>query len=252
MFKSQLFKTLLACGIPAGSVFFAGTAAAQNTSELGIGVGGAVYRGEIAPSYQFRNNRPAVTAFYRKDITNPVTLRGGLTYGMLRADDINQKGNNDAPLPLPAYRQAGLKGGLLEASAVIEYNFFDYHDRKDKIHFTPYVFAGIAGFYANTRISTANASLAGVIDRSGAMLGFAIPAGVGVKYAISPRWNLGAEVGARKTFTDNLDHLSTKNTQLNTSSERDLLINRHTQDWYFYNGISISYTFYKIRCPEGQ
>jgi len=243
---------LLACGMPVGSVFFSTAASAQNTSELGIGIGGAVYRGEMAQSYQFRNNRPAITAFYRKDITAPVTLRGGLTYGMLRADDANQRGSNNNTLPLPAYRQASLKGGLLEASAVVEYNFFDYHDRKDKVHFTPYVFVGIAGFYADTRVSTTNTALTGVIDEKGGMLGFAIPAGVGVKYALSPRWNLGAEVGARKAFTDNLDHLSTKNTQLNASSDRDLLINTHTQDWYFYNGISISYTFYKIRCPEGQ
>lgn len=251
MFKSHLFKTLLACGIPAGSVFFATTAVAQNTSEVGVGIGGAVYRGEIAPSYQFRNNRPAITAFYRRDITRPVTLRGGLTYGMLRADDSNQKRDGNT-LPLPAYRQASLKGGLLEASAVVEYNFFDYHDRKDKIHFTPYVFVGIAGFYANTRVSTTNDALRDVIEAKGGMLGFAIPAGVGVKYALSPRWNLGAEVGARKAFTDNLDHLSTKTNRLNASSDRDLLMNRHTQDWYFYNGISLSYTFYKIRCPEGQ
>lgn len=251
MLNSNVFRTLLTCSISVGSVFFATISAAQNTSELGVGVGGAVYRGEIAPSYQFRNNRPAITAFYRKDITAPVTLRGGLTYGMLRADDANQQRENNT-LPLPTYRQASLKGGLLEASAVVEYNFFDYHDRKDKVHFTPYVFVGIAGFYADTRVSTTNAALTGVIDERGSMLGFAIPAGVGIKYALSPRWNLGAEVGARKAFTDNLDHLSTKNTQLNASSDRDLLINTHTQDWYFYNGISVSYTFYKIRCPEGQ
>jgi hypothetical protein len=26
-------------------------------------------------------------------------------------------------------------------------------------------------------------------------------------------------------------------------------VNSHEQDWYYYNGISLSYTFYKIRCP---
>ena len=55
------------------------------------------------------------------------------------------------------------------------------------------------------------------------------------------RWNLGLEVGARKEFTDKLDDISEQN---------PLIENRHDQDWYFYNGVSISYTFYKIRCPE--
>ncbi|WP_262923007.1 DUF6089 family protein [Hymenobacter cellulosilyticus] len=58
---------------------------------------------------------------------------------------------------------------------------------------------------------------------------------------MSPRWNLGLEAGARKAFTDELDHLGTQN---------PLLVNTHDQDWYFYNGLSISYTFYKINCPD--
>ncbi|UPL49423.1 type IX secretion system protein PorG [Hymenobacter sublimis] len=242
MTQSKLFKTLLAGVLPVGSVFFAYTATAQNTSEIGIGLGGLTYKGELSPNYQFRNNRPALTAFYRKDVSAPITLRAGFTAGLLRADDGNVQGANGRIAPLAEYRNANMKGSLLEASGVVEYNFFDYHDRRDKVHFTPYVFVGLAGFYANTQTaSSANPQL----DRKAGMINLAIPAGLGFKYALSDHWNLGLEAGARKTFTDQLDHIDGK-----SRGQNDLIGNSHDQDWYFYNGLSISYTFYKIRCPD--
>lgn len=243
MTQATLLKTLFACTVQAGSVFFAHSAAAQYTSELGVGLGGLNYKGELAPGYQFKNNRPALTAFYRKDISAPVTLRGAFTGGLLRADDGNVKGTNSAAPPLAAYRQANMKGSLYEASAVVEYNFFNYHYRKAKVHFTPYVFIGVAGFLANTTTATNNAGLPS-LNKSGTMLGIAVPAGFGLKYAVSTHWNLGLEAGARKVFSDQLDHIDGK-----TGGQNDRVGNPNDQDWYFYNGLSISYTFYKINCP---
>lgn len=239
MINSIFRKTLLVCFVQAGSALFIATAQAQHTSEVGIGLGATNYRGELSPSYQLQNNRPAITAFYRRDVSVPITLRGGITAGLLRADDGNVEGYNGAVPPLQAYRQANTKGGLIEASAVVEYNFLNFHRRTDKVHFTPYLFGGVAVFYANTKTVT-NANLE-ELNRQGSMLGFAIPVGVGAKLALSERWNLGLEIGARKALTDELDHLS---------DQSSFLVNPHDQDWYYYNGLSLSYTFYKINCPD--
>lgn len=241
MTNSLFQSALLVCLLQAGSAFFCATASAQNTSEVGLGLGATNYRGEISPQYQFQNNRPALTVFYRKDVSVPITLRGGLTAGFLRAADDNVSGVNGGVPPLQNYRQANTKGSLLEASAVVEYNFMDYHYRTDKVHFTPYLFAGVAAFYANTTTVSNNPTLGGQLNRQGAMLGFAVPAGVGFKYALSAHLNLGLEVGVRKAFTDQLDHLS---------DQDPLLVNPHDQDWYYYSGLSLSYTFFKIRCPD--
>ncbi|MBC6991401.1 MULTISPECIES: type IX secretion system protein PorG [Hymenobacter] len=235
MTNSVLRLTLLACFVHAGSVFFASSAIAQNTSEIGIGIGGLNYKGEISPNYQFQNNRPALTVFYRKDISAPVTLRGAFTGGFLRADDANVNGINGKQAPLSTYRNANMKGHLLELSGVLEYNFFDYHYRKDKSHFTPYVFVGLAGFYTKTTTESR------FDKRQGSLLNFAVPAGLGFKIGLSEHWNLGLEAGARKTFTDQIDHLSDQDATY---------ANKHDMDWYFYNGVSISYTFFKIRCPD--
>ena len=241
MTNSIIRNALLVCIAQAGSAFFCVSANAQNTSEIGVGLGATNYRGELSPGYQFQNNRPALTAFYRRDVSVPITLRGGITAGFLRADDGNVEGLNGGVPPVQNYRQANTKGSLLEASAVVEYNFLDYHYRTDKIHFTPYLFAGLAAFYANTTTVTNNSALQNSFNRDGGMLGFAIPAGVGFKYALSQHWNLGLEVGVRKTFTDKLDHLS---------DQDPLLVNPHDQDWYYYNGLSLSYTFFRIPCPD--
>ncbi|WP_191005620.1 type IX secretion system protein PorG [Hymenobacter montanus] len=232
---------LLVCLLQAGSAFFCAAANAQDTSEIGIGLGATNYRGEVSPEYQLKNSRPALTVFYRKDVSAPVTLRGGFTAGFLRAADDNVRGVNGGTPPLQSYRQVNTKGSVFEASAVLEYNFLDYHYRTDKLHFSPYLFVGVAGFYANTTTESKNSSLGGSFNQEGSMLGLAVPAGVGIKYALSKHINLGLEAGVRKTFTDKLDHLA---------EQDQLLVNPHDQDWYYYSGVSLSYTFYKIPCPK--
>jgi opacity protein-like surface antigen len=245
MAKTRFSSTLLAGLALAGSSFLVATpvwAQRTRTSELGLGIGATNYRGEVSPQYQFQNNRPALTVFYRRDVSAPVTLRGGFTAGFLRATDTNVDGVDGNVPPLQDYRQISMKGGVAEVSAVVEYNFLDYHRRSDqhRVHATPYLFAGIAGYYASTTTESQNVALQPDFNRRGGRLGFAIPAGVGVKVALSEHFNVGAEVGARKAFTDQLDHLS---------DQDSLFVNSHDQDWYYYNGISVSYTFYKIHCP---
>ncbi|MDX5396368.1 MAG: DUF6089 family protein, partial [Hymenobacteraceae bacterium] len=107
-YKSLFTQILLVCSLQTGSIFFTRPAVAQNTSEIGIGIGGMSYRGEIAPAYRLQNNRPAFTLFYKKDISRPVTLGAGITYGVIRAQD------EDLNLPLHQYRLAELKARLGE------------------------------------------------------------------------------------------------------------------------------------------
>jgi opacity protein-like surface antigen len=226
-----------------GSAFFLATPAfAQHTSELGIGVGATNYKGEVSPQFQWQNSRPALTVFYRRDISAPVTLRASLTTGFLRATDANVEGVDGNRPPLQQYRQLRLTGGVVEAAGIVEYNFLDFHKRKDqhRAHFSPYLFAGVGVYFANTTVRSDNADLQADFNREGNKVGISIPAGAGLKIALTEHFNLGAEVGARKTFTDQFDH---------TGDQSPLLVNSHDQDWYYYSGISLSYTFYKILCP---
>ncbi|AKD02523.1 DUF6089 domain-containing protein [Pontibacter korlensis] len=237
-------QALLIClFLQVGSAFFVAPAIAQigrsvTTSEIGVGIGGANYKGEISPNYRFLNNQPALTVFYRRDMSNAITLRGGLMGSHRIVDDNTFSDEAFSDRPLHADRQAELRLSLLELSGVVEYNFLDYYDRSQSPRFSPYLFVGVAGLLYNKKLT-----LAGNVEREfDTDMTVAIPFGVGVKYALSMHWNLGLEFGARKTFTDKIDYLA-------SPEFSDNIANPHDKDWYFYNGISISYTFYRYNCP---
>jgi len=218
-----------------GSVFFMNAfAQAPSTRELGISLGGINYKGEIAPKYRFGNNQPAVMVFYRRDISSPVTLRASGLLGGVAATD------NYFKLPLNQFRQARLRGTLIELAGGMEYNFMDYYDLRRRIRWTPYFFLNVAGYYVKTK--TESSTVGNIINKEDSFFSFSIPIGAGIKYALSKHWNLGLEIGARKIFTDSFDNLD--------KATPTTLANPHNNDWYFYNGISISYTFYKIECAK--
>ncbi len=90
-------------------------------------------------------------------------------------------------------------------------------------NFSPYLFGGVAVFHFNPYtfdtsnnkvylqpLGTEGQGLPQYPDRKiYTLTQFAIPFGVGIKYALSERLILGAELGFRKLFTDYLDDVST-------------------------------------------
>lgn len=239
MILMKLIRTLLIFFLRVGSVFFVSFSSyGQTTSELGFGLGATNYKGEIAPNYQFLNNRPAVIVFYKKDLSKAIVARGSFLAGIMRAAD------ERIDLPLHQTRAAHMITNLVELAAGIDYNFLNYYDQKQRIRWTPYFFAGAAVANYNNKVTLQNNAIKPF--ENGFV--FSVPAGVGVKYALSYNWNLGLEVGARKAILqqgDKVDFLNNKNTSM------DLPFNNpYDKDWYFFNGITLSYTFYKLVCPD--
>ncbi|MFD2248570.1 DUF6089 family protein [Pontibacter ruber] len=256
MILNKIKQALLICSIlQIGSAFFCSSASAQDavtTSEIGIGIGGANYKGEVAPKYRFLNNQPAMTVFYRRDISEPITLRGGLMGSHRIIKDNTSFSDEDYNLPLPNFRQADVRLSMLEASVVAEYNFLDFYDMSQKPRVSPYFFAGAAFLLYHVKTVFREPQLAGAHNTAvqdwDLQTAVSIPFGVGIKYALNKHWNLGAEFGARKTFTDRLDKLDEGH--INNNGEPDKrIINPYDNDWYFYNGISLSYTIYRYNCP---
>ncbi|MEJ8803591.1 type IX secretion system protein PorG [Pontibacter sp. H249] len=242
----KIFKqVLLICALQQiGSLFFSQLAQAQSrvtTSEIGVGIGGANYKGELSPNYRFLNNQPAVTAFYRRDISSAITARGGLMLSHRVIDD-NTFSDEAYDLPLHNWRQAEARLSFAEVSLVGEYNFLDYYDLRQRLRISPYFFAGIAGLIYNIKVTTENPDLQPVLDKPyETNVAISVPFGVGVKYALSKHWNLGLEFGARKLFMDRLDNVY--------EIDGKRIANPFDNDWYFYNGISLSYTIYRVNCP---
>lgn len=203
---------------------------AQNF-ELGAGGGIMLYKGDLAPGLTPKFVRPAAQIFIRHNPGRAISLKYSFALGKIFADD-SETNNNFANR-----RNFSFNTRITEAAATAEYNFLDYRSDKSRKPFSPYLFAGIAVFkfdpvenllpdYKLTQI--------------------ALPFGVGLKYVLAGQWNLGLEFGARKTFTDYLDNLGG---DLNTASKFGNG-NPNNKDMYVYAALSVSYTFYKIRCPN--
>lgn len=189
------------------------------------------YKGDLAPSLTPKFARPGVHLLVRHNPNTTVSFKYSFTGGRIFADD-SQMDDKFANT-----RNRLFNTSISELAAQMEYNFFDYRSEKTRRAWSPYLFGGVAVYKFNPlendkpTYKTFSASL---------------PFGAGVKFVIIGQWNLGLEFGARKTFTDYLDDLGGP---LNTSAKFQNGI-PDNRDLYTYTSLSVSYTFYKIRCPD--
>lgn len=135
-------------------------------------------------------------------------------------------------------RGLGLNYNLLELSMGIEYTFWEFDLHKDEPQFAPYFHVGVAAFrYDSFGLQE------GELVEEGTDTGFAIPFGLGMKFSLSRKLVLGMELGARYTFTDNLDG---SNPEID-AAERSFG-NLNNNDWYMFSGFTLTYTFGRRPC----
>jgi hypothetical protein len=222
-------KTLFFTYLVLVASFLTSTAIAQK-HEVGASLGAMNYTGDLSPDYSFYNYRPAFSGFYKHNFNPAIGLKIGLMQGRFR---VNDKLSKD---PMPLYRDTESITSIVEFFAIAEYNFLDFRKNNDRRKFTPYLSGGISYYVFSQKAPDFGQTLS---NGTGA----AIPFGLGLRYKASKKINLGFEFIARKTFTDNLDGLS--NRLVNGKQVGD----RHGDDWYYYTGFILSYTFYGVDCP---
>ncbi len=213
-----------------GLVVIAHTLSAQK-SEVGFGIGTLNYTGDLARTYNILNSKPAATVFYRSNLSKVVSFRAAITGGKIGASDKR---------PIDAFaerRNASFNLFLMEASTVMEYHFMNWRDDKHIMRFTPYLFVGL-GIFGISGTQNKPSQYSNVQG--------AIPFGLGMKYIINPKWYIALEFGARKTFFDYLDNVSTGSNQLVKNYQYG---NPYDNDNYYFLGLSITRTFYEIPCP---
>ena len=217
-------------------VFWGLTSAKGQKHEIGLGVGVLNYSGDLAPVPNVAMSRPGIMGYYRFNASPVVSLRASVMFGYLAGKDSNK--DND---PIAKTRQAEFSATINQLAGTFEYNFYDYKYTGRRGHrFTPYFTAGISFFnFEHQKLTTTDK----VDDRYAFQ--FAIPFGLGIKYRIKSRLNFNAEFLANKTFTDYLDGVSSYPT--GSPSNTKYLSNPLTTDWFYYLGVSLSYTFYKIK-----
>jgi len=185
--------------------------------EIGLSVGAAHYFGDL--NTQARINRPklAVGAFFRKQFGNYVGMRVSAHYTQLGYSDIYTTDND-----YQRRRNLSFNSNIFELAVQGDFNFFKFLPGDPYHSFTPYVTIGAGVFsydpyaYLNKEkiflrsLATEGQGRSEYPDRKPYnTMAFAFPLGVGVKYAINDRINVGAEITHRFTTTDYLDDVST-------------------------------------------
>ena len=111
--------------------------------------------------------------------------------------------------------------------------------------FTPYLYTGATYFRYNYTYIDGAGLQQDVNQTEGT---FAIPMVVGAKVRLNQFLILGAEIGARYTFTDNLDASNPE--KLPALGANTDFGNIFSNDWYVFSGMTITYTFGRKPCQD--
>lgn len=211
------------------------TTSAQ-TYEVGAFAGGANNIGDVGRTNFILPSNVAFGGLFKWNKSKRYAWRASVMYGKFNADD--SKSN------ITSRQQRDFKVGnsILEGSIGLEFNFVEYNLHKLGPAFTPYLYTGLTYFRYDFNYFDAG-QLINFNQKDGSM---AIPMTVGFKYRISELFILGAEIGARYTFTDNLDASNPQGS--NVESFR--FGNIFSDDWYVFSGFTLTYTFGRKLCTD--
>ncbi|NNK87629.1 MAG: hypothetical protein HKO90_05055, partial [Flavobacteriaceae bacterium] len=156
-------------------------------------------------------------------------------YGQFEADD----SKSDDPRRIE--RDYALKNStFIELSAGMEFTFLEFNMHNGGRISTPYIYSGITAtnydnYYFNNGVQT---------DESPGNWAFGIPMVLGFKMMVSDHIVLAGEIGARYTFTDELDGSVPESEELAAFRFGNL----NNNDWYTFTGITVTYTFGRRPC----
>lgn len=196
--------------------------------EVGGGLGGMLYKGDVSPALNPRFYRPAANLFFRYNVSRSFSMRAGLGIGSVGATDRISRD------PFQQARGYSFRSTLSESTFDIEYNFLNYRLLPKEKNWTPYVFGGVG-----------LTSFRNPVVRARGIINF--PLGLGVKYEINRPWSVGLEFGTRFMKHDYVDGLGERTYGITTNKVAQG--NPVLRDSYTYTALTLSYTFYKIVCP---
>ena len=162
----------------------------QYRMEIGAGVGTVSYEGDFNGNV-LKNMQPMFSALWRYNFDPYKDLRLSATYGKLKGSSKDV----DTYYPDYATEEYSFNRNLLDVSLVFEYNFWPYgtgRDYRGAKRLTPYIYGGMGATSASgggsKSVFTAN-----------------VPIGLGVKYKLNERMNLGLDWGIHFSLSDELD-----------------------------------------------
>jgi len=190
-------------------------------------LGGGSGSSHFISDFDFTSQRYVLSGGLRYKLYEPLAVKATLSYGQLYGADSKSKDIYRLD------RNLTFRSPLLELAAQLEYSIIkepinnSYNLRRRRkfsfrnIHVNTYLFAGVAGFYFNPKGETSDGDWVklqplgtegqGLVEgrEKYSRVQLAIPFGVGFKYNLNRKISIGLEYGARLTFTDYIDDVST-------------------------------------------
>ncbi len=201
--------------------------------EAGVLLGGSNFIGDVGRTNYIYPNKFSGGIMYKYNINPRIALRGNYTYIALQGNDSNSDNS------FRKLQNRSFSNNIHEFAAGAEFNFYDYNISDYRTTYTPYIFAQLAAFSHGT------ASKRTIDDEIlfQNKFSYAIPFGIGVKGLLFDSLAIAFEIGARYTFTDEIDYSTPKINNLDFGGNGN--------DLYTFTGISIVYTFGRPQCYSG-
>ncbi len=157
--------------------------------EIGVGAGLTSYEGDFNGSI-VKNMQPSASLIVRRIFNPYMGLKLDFTYGKLKGSSA------DVETWYPELRENPVEfsNTLMDLGLTFEYNFWPYgtgREYRGAKRITPFVFLGVGATYVKT-------------DEKGEFTAN-VPIGLGVKYKIGKRLNLGLEWAMHFSLSDKLD-----------------------------------------------
>ncbi|MDU0370913.1 DUF6089 family protein [Hymenobacter endophyticus] len=197
-------------------------------NSVGLTLNGMAYFGDITPkpsipSFRPGATRPNVGLSITRRFAPRISARAALAYGRITGDDAKAADQNDGDAKFRYNRNMNFRNDILEFSATGIFDLIEnrnnYIKRPD---FVPYLFGGVGVIRHNpkalvgsdaTNLSSGSYVALQPLRTEGQSEGysltqFVIPFGAGARYKLNKSFDVGIELGFRKTFTDYLDDVS--------------------------------------------
>jgi len=199
--------------------------------EIGGMAGTSFYMGDANKTKLFQSPGLSTGAVFRYNVDLRWSVKNNFVMGKVSGDTRNS-GNK-----FPFGQEVSFSRMFYELGSQIEFNFFNYSDKFGYLgtkRISPYVFTGI-GFTLGSGDKT--------------FFDVNVPVGIGVKYKIKERLNLGFEFSFRKLFSDSFDVTKGGN-DFNLEEPYKIKGNLFkNNDWYSLTMITLTWDFGSRVCP---
>ncbi len=188
-------------------LFFTSFSAIAQRLEFGLLLGGAYYYGDVVNELEVTTIRQAAGGFLRLHLNDRFAIKGFGGYARVTGDD------KLSSSPWQKGRNWAFFTDIFEGSLQLEYNLIEDRNSGRKIRnpFIPYIFAGVGAFYFKPQTEHfGNAQSLAPLMTSGKkyeQIAAAVPVGVGFRYYLSKKIQVGFEVGFRYTSTSYIDDI---------------------------------------------